>query len=289
MLPDFTILRPSTLDEACALLAEHEGEATAYAGGTELVLVMKLGFADQPYLVDLKGVPGLDELEVRDGVLRIGALVTHRRVERCPSVAAALPALAGLERHVANPRVRGTGTIGGNLAFGEPHSDPATFLVAAGASVECVSTAGRRTVAAADLLMGPFETVLGPDELIVGVDVPVPDAETALAHQRFVLTERPAAIVSVRLSVSDGVVRDACVVAGAASPRPAELPAASAALRGLAVDSGTSDLRAASAAAAETVTLAGEGDEAYLRQLVAVLVRRAATNALAAFRDPGRW
>ncbi|MFC0528729.1 FAD binding domain-containing protein [Phytohabitans kaempferiae] len=282
MLPDFTLLRPATVAEACALLAEQTGEAAAYAGGTELLLAMKLGEATPRYLVDLKGVPGLDPLTVHDGVLRIGALVTHRRLERAPLVAQTLPALAWLERRLANPRIRATGTVGGNLASGRPHSDLATFLIAAGATVSCVSSAGAaRTVAAADLTVAPFQTVLTEDEVIVGVDVPVPAAGTALAHQRFILVERPAATVTVRLTATGGVVTAARVVAGAASPIPAPLPAAADALVGVPLDAGPVELRQAGEAAAETLAVAPGGDEAYQRQLVAVLVRRAAHAALA--------
>ncbi|MFC4055460.1 FAD binding domain-containing protein [Actinomadura syzygii] len=281
MLPDFTILRPATVAEACGLLAEHAGEAAAYAGGTELLVAMKLGLAAPRYLVDLKGAPGLDDLAVRDGVLRVGALATHRRIERSARVAAVLPALAGLERRLANPRIRGTGTVGGNLASGRPHSDLATFLIAAGATVSCASAAGTtRTIDAADLTPAPFQTVLAGDEVVTAVDVPVPHPGTALAHKRFILVERPAATVTVRLSAADGVVTAARVVAGAASPIPAPLPSAADALVGVPVDAGPEMLEAAGAAAGETMTVAPGGDEAYARQLVAVLVRRAAQTAL---------
>jgi len=281
MLPDFTLLRPQTVPDACALLAEHAGEAAAYAGGTELLLAMKLGEAAPRYLVDLKGVRGLDRLDVHDGALRVGALVTHRRLELSPLVAGVLPALATLERQLANPRIRATGTVGGNLASGRPHSDLATFLIAAGATVSCVSSAGTtRTVPAADLTTAPFRTVLAEDEVIVAVDVPVPPAGTALAHQRFILVERPAATVTVRLAAAGGVVTEARVVAGAASPIPRALPAAVGALTGLPLDAGPERLWPAGEAAAETMDVAPGGDEAYQRQLVAVLVRRAARAAL---------
>lgn len=282
MLPDFTILRPATLAGACALLAEHGTAAAAYAGGTELLPAMKLGDAAPRFLVDLKGVPGLDPLGVHDAAVRVGALVTHRRLELSPLVARTLPALAWLERRLANPRIRTTGTVGGNLASGRPHSDLATFLIAAGATVTCASSTGTtRTVAAADLTLAPFHTALAEDEIITAVGIPVPPAGTALAHQRFVLVERPAANVTVRLTAAGGTVTDATVVAGAASPVPAALPEAAAALIGIPLDAGPADLHPAGEAAAQTLTATPGADEAYQRQLVAVLVRRAARAALA--------
>nr|WP_213453533.1 FAD binding domain-containing protein [Micromonospora sp. NBRC 107566] len=212
MLPAFTIRRPESIADACDLLAEYDGDAVAYAGGTELVVAMKLGLADYPVLVDLKGVPGLAGIAVAGGALRIGATATHQQIERSSEVAAVLPALAAVERQVANPRVRTSGTIGGNLAFGEPHSDPATFLVATNGWVSCQAPGGAtRTVPAADLLAEPFQTVLAPDELIVGIEVPLPPPGSALAHRRFVLAERPAAIASVADAQNRALVRGAAL------------------------------------------------------------------------------
>ena len=134
-LPPFEIHRAGSVEEATALVEEHGEDAALYAGGTELLLLMKLGFASFGHLVDVKPVAGLRTIERVDGVLRIGGTVTHREIERSPLVREGWPELAEMERHVANVRVRATGTLGGNLSFADPHSDPATFLLAAGASV----------------------------------------------------------------------------------------------------------------------------------------------------------
>src|SRR3954449_13557532 len=118
LLGDFALHRPRTVAEAIELRAELGEDAALYAGGTELLLSMKLGMLDPGHLIDLKRIEGLGAI-VRDGDhLRIGALATHREVERSPLVLEAVPALAALERAVANVRVRATGTLAGNLAFG---------------------------------------------------------------------------------------------------------------------------------------------------------------------------
>ncbi|HEX5500369.1 MAG TPA: FAD binding domain-containing protein, partial [Thermomicrobiales bacterium] len=132
MLAPFDYHRPQTLAETAALLRALGDAAAIYAGGTELLPLMKDGLIEASHLIDIKGIPGLSEIEWNGdhGGLRIGALATHRAIERSPLVREHLPALADLEANVANVRVRAAGTIGGNCCFAEPHSDPATLLVA---------------------------------------------------------------------------------------------------------------------------------------------------------------
>src|SRR5207302_11225110 len=116
-------------DEASQMLLTHGDDGRAYAGGTELLLAMKYAGLRYERLVDLKTISGLDGIEDTSDGLRIGALATHHAIETSPLVRERLPVLAELESHVANPRVRCTGTLGGNLCFAEPHSDPATLLL----------------------------------------------------------------------------------------------------------------------------------------------------------------
>jgi carbon-monoxide dehydrogenase medium subunit len=128
MIPRFALARPASLPEAFAAYAATDGDGAFIAGGTELLQVMKMGFAQLGTLIDLKGLPELRGIELEpDGRLRIGAATTHREIERSEIVALALPGLVELERGVANVRVRSTGTLGGNLAFAQPHSQPRRY------------------------------------------------------------------------------------------------------------------------------------------------------------------
>jgi carbon-monoxide dehydrogenase medium subunit len=280
VLPAFSILRPRSLDEACGLLAEHRDDAAAYAGGSELLLAMKLGLANYNVLIDLKGLPELSTLVVGDDLLRIGAAVTHRQLERHPEIGRVLPSLVGMERQVANSRVRAVGTLGGNLAFGEPHSDPATFLCVLHARYLCHNADGQyRLITAADFLRSPFETALRPDEIIAQVQVPVPGPETGIAHRRFVLTERPVAIATALIRAERGAITEARLAVGAVGPRPALVPDIGRILVGEPLELGEDVLDAVSELVRETVVF-GEGDSAdYVRHLAGVLSRRSVFEA----------
>ena len=249
-------------------------DAVVYAGGTELLLVMKLGFADYRHLVDVKGIAELSRLEIDEDDLLIGGGVTHRTIERSPVVRERWPALAEMTARVANVRVRGAGTLGGNLAFADPHSDPSTF--AAGASVETWSPSGTRTLAMEDFVLSAYQTALAPGELIAAVRVPPLTAGSGVAHLKIAFHERPAATVTCIVLVADGVVDRARVAVGSVGLAPARLAAVVGAL-------------GAGAPADELERLAREGCEPiedangsveYKRHLAGVLVRRAADRAL---------
>src|SRR5262249_18008335 len=154
-------------EEATELLERYEEDAALYCGGTELLLLLKLGFASFGHLVDLKPVEELRGIRMDDGELVVGAAGTHRRLERSQLVLDRLPALAAMERRVANLRVREVGTLGGNLCFSDPHSDPATFLLALDAEVECRrgGEAARR-IPVGEFVTGPYETALGKGEVL---------------------------------------------------------------------------------------------------------------------------
>lgn len=164
-------LAPRSLDEALELKAERGGEATVVAGGTFVGLMVNQRLLSPSAFLSLRHVPGLDHVRA-DGELRLGALVTHRAVERAPAVRAAWPALAATFAQVATPRVRNQATIGGVLADADHASDPPAMLVALGATVVAQSSRGQRLVPVEDLIVGFYETSLAPDELIVEVRVP---------------------------------------------------------------------------------------------------------------------
>jgi len=267
----FELHRPHELSEALHLLDKHGDDAVLHMGGTELLLLMKLGFAQPGHLVDGKRVASLATLRVDDQRLVIGAGVTHRRLERHRDIARVLPALAVLERSVANVRVRNAGTIGGNLCFAEPHSDPATMFAALGATVQLASTGGERTIPFRDFLRGAFATDLQPGEIMTRIEVPLPPPGARVGYQRIAFKERPDVAAAV---VLDGAQSEVWV--GALAARPLPVPRAAEAL---AASAGRDETAAAEEV--RTAVLAvdtGEGAD-YRAHLAGVLVRRALDGA----------
>jgi carbon-monoxide dehydrogenase medium subunit len=279
-LAPFELHRPGSLAEASELLVSLGDQAVIYSGGTELLLVAKMGFTDFTALVDVKGIPELTSLSV-NGELSIGGAVTHRQVERAESVLRGWPALAEMERHVGNVRVRNTGTIGGNLCFADPHSDPATFLLAVGGELALQrGDAAARRLGVDEFVRGPWMTALEPGELLVSVHVPRLGEGVRVAHRKISFRERPAATVAVRLDVSDGVIAAARVAVGSVNVRPVLLQSADELLRGAEV--AAVDLAAVGrVAGAEAEPVADlNGSVEYKRQLVRVLTERTLAAAL---------
>jgi aerobic carbon-monoxide dehydrogenase medium subunit len=171
--------RPRTLAEACELLAADE-RSVAYGGGTAIQIRRRQdpGFASA--FVDLSGVPGLDRLGRGGTGLRVGAMVTIRRMETDPLVARVAPLAAAAYGKVANPRVRNAASVGGNLAYGSYQLDPPAALLALGAVVEATSVRGVRRIAAAGFFTGARRTALEPGELVTAVEIPaMPPGTTA--------------------------------------------------------------------------------------------------------------
>jgi carbon-monoxide dehydrogenase medium subunit len=290
-LPPFELHRVDTVAEATATLAQLGDDAVLYAGGTELLLLMKLGLASYRHLVDVKPIAELQGIAIADGgVLHVGGGVRHRAIERSPLVAAGWPVFAEMERWVANIRVRTVGTLGGNLAFADPHSDPATFLLAADAVVVLGRGEERRRVPMAEFVLGPYDTALEPGELIVRVEVPPMPAGAGMAHLRFAFHERPAATVSVLARVAGGAIAEARVAIGSVGLQPVRAADAERLLVGLRAD----DLDpAVLRAAGEAAAVAAEPDDdangsaEYKANLVAVLVGRAFRQAVDRTRPAG--
>ncbi len=283
MIPRFSFARPRTLAEAFDAFEAAGGDAAWIAGGTELLQVMKMGFAQFGTLIDLKGLAELHGIAEAEGSLRIGSASSHRAVERSQVVRDRLPGLASLERRVANVRVRSTGTLGGNLAFAEPHSDPATFLLACDARIELSGPAGDRSLSIADFVLGPLFTAREPEEILTAIRIPAAGPGEGCAYDKFAFFERPAASVAVRLSVRDGVISGATVALGSLTEVPTIVEPAGAAFLGVPADVAALDGPVAAAVAAlqdvdAVADLNGSAD--YKRHLAGVLVGRTARAAL---------
>jgi carbon-monoxide dehydrogenase medium subunit len=281
MLSAFTLHQPASVTEASEMLRHYGDDAAVYAGGTELLVLMKERLVHFAHLIDIKRIPGLAGIAVDDaaGSISIGSLTSHRAIERSPLIRERAPLLAEVESQVANIRVRNAGTIGGNLCFAEPHSDPATFFVAWDAQFTLASAAGSRTVAAADFFTGLLETAREPDELLTGIALPLLPPGAGSSYQRFKTHERPAAAAAATLWVEDGRIRDARLVAGSVGIGPERLPAAEEMLKGQEPDATLFARAAESAAASAFIEEEGFESAEYKRHLIGVLMKRALAQA----------
>jgi CO/xanthine dehydrogenase FAD-binding subunit len=162
-------LRPSTLDEALAMKAEHP-DAVPIAGGTDVMVELNFDVRRPPALLDLGRVAELSAWTKENGHVRLGATVPYTRV--VTELGDVLPGLAMASRTVGSPQIRNRGTVGGNLGSASPAGDAHPPLVAVAADVEVASTRGTRTIPAREFFTGPKKSALEPDELIVAVRVP---------------------------------------------------------------------------------------------------------------------
>ena len=291
MLRPFALHRPASVEEACGLLSRLGEDAVPYAGGTELLLLMKEGLLRPRHLVDVKRIPGLDAIVDGGADVTIGAVVTHRAVERSAAVRARCPVLAAVARHVANIRVRNVGTVGGNLAFADPHSDLATLFLALDARVQLASPRGRRELSLDDFVRGPWETARAADELLTSVTLTPWPERTAAAYVKFGVHERPTLGVAVALRLEPAAngaasVAEARLAIGCVDPRPARVPAAEARLRGCPVADLEDSVAEVGARAAASVDPADDlyGSADYKREMVAVFTRRVLRAAAARAR-----
>jgi carbon-monoxide dehydrogenase medium subunit len=311
-LPPFTLHRPESAGQASRLLADLGDEGAAYCGGTELLLAMKLGLAAYEHLVDLKRIGALRGITVLpSGGVRVGAAATHYEIETSPVLRARYPELCAMISQVANVRVRSVGTLGGNLCFADPHSDPAPFLMAAGATMVCQHGETIRRVPAASFLTGLYETALAPGELLTAVELPARPDRTALSHLRFTLTERPAVTVSAMLTLAPAegappaaadpaaadpaaagradvgpVVAQARLIVGSVGSVPGAADTSVVLDASAAGFAAAAEVCASQAAARCTPLPDGEASAEYLRHLVFIHARQALRDAFARASQP---
>src|SRR6266542_3865276 len=162
MIGSLQLLQPTTVQEASKALAEFGDKAKIYAGGAELLLLLRAGLLDAEVLVDVKKIEMLHRVTAENGVLRIGACVTHSALENSALVREHAPSMAYAESQVANVRVRNQGTLGGNLAFNDPHSDPGTVLLIHNAAVTVGDEKGERRITLHDFFIDMYVTALQP-------------------------------------------------------------------------------------------------------------------------------
>ena len=276
----FTMHQPKSAAEASEMLAEFGEKARLYAGGTELLLAMKHDLLRYEHLIDVKTIPGLNKIERQNSCLMIGSIVTHRAIERSPMVKESVPVLAEMESQIANVRVRASGTLGGNLCFAEPHSDPATLLVALGANAHVQGKSGTRTLSIDRLITGAYETSLAGDELLASIEIPIAAKTQRSAYVKFQLHERPTLSLALVLNLDGDNIHKATAVVGSVSTVPTQSEKANTLLAG-----SKSQVAKQLGEAAQILAEAAdpvddlEGSADYKRHLIVVFLKRAFAQA----------
>jgi carbon-monoxide dehydrogenase medium subunit len=201
----FSYIKPSTVDDALALLAEHGEQGKLLSGGQSLMPALNLRLSAPEWLIDIGGLDELRGISVADGVLRIGALTRHVDILRSPEIGIHAPLLSEAMVHVAHPAIRNKGTIGGNLAHADPASEMPACMVALGAVIIARNAQRERRIPASEFFIGIYETVLAADELLAAVELPVAQPNHAHFFHEYCRRTGDYAIVGLAASaVIDG-------------------------------------------------------------------------------------
>ena len=219
----FTYHRPSTVDEAVAMLAALGGTGKVLAGGQSLVPLMSMRLAAPENLVDINHLPGLAAVEVDDAEVRVGALARHSDVERDEQAYAAVPLLRQALQHVAHPTIRNRGTTVGSLVHADPAAEMPAVLALLDGAVELRSTRGTRSVPAAEFFVGPMESSTALDELAVAASFRRPPRGSGSAFRELARRHGDYAMCGVGAVVTsdpDGAVVAARVALISVGPGP---------------------------------------------------------------------
>jgi len=278
-LPKFEYLRAETKEEVCSLLSQYE-EAKVVAGGTDILVQMKMRTITPPYLIGLKNIPDWDTIEGNGKGLRIGALTTLHAVENSSLIREKFPLLAQVAHQMATPHIRRMGTIGGNLCNAAPSADMAPPLMALGAKVKIQGVEGERSIGVEELFTGPGNTILKKGEIVTELELsPLPP------HSGGVYLKLPArtaidiaavgVAVVVTLDPTDATCSDIKIALGAVAPTPIRALKGEAVLKGKKFEAGLMQ-QAAKITLQEAQPISDVRSSAgYRAEMVGVLVQRA--------------
>ena len=283
-MTSFELVEPTHLAAAAHLLDPDDPSVRPIAGGTALMLMMKAGVFRPHKLVSLRKVePIYANISVEADALRVGAMATLGQLERSRDVQKHVPLISRVLVTLSNVRVRNVATVGGALSHGDPHMDLPPVLMALGATLTAVSPAGERQLAVEDLFSGYYETVLGRNELIAEVRIPVQRSKKCWYSK--VTTgsadDWPALGVAAVIDAFGDDIRSVRLVASAATDRAMRLKSAEAVLSGKIVNDRLLALAAEAALTDCEVIADVRGSVSYKRELLRVYVRRTILSALA--------
>lgn len=284
MIPgSFSYHRPTTVSDAVKLLASLGEDARPLAGGHSLVPMMKLRLATPEHLVDLGRIADLKGIRRQGDRLEIGAMTTQHDLLASKEVADTVPILHEAAALIADPQVRYVGTLGGNVANGDPGNDMPALMMALGASYTLTGTAGSREVAALDFYQGAYFTALEPGELLTAISVPIPPAGHGYAYEKLKrkVGDYATAAAAVVLTLKGGVVASCAIALTNLAETPLFADAAARAVIGTRLEPAALKQAAAAAEAIMTPAADARGPVEYRKHVGGIMVTRALARAAA--------
>jgi aerobic carbon-monoxide dehydrogenase medium subunit len=279
----FEYHRPASLSEAVVLLAELDSEARVIAGGHSLIPMMKLRLAMPSHLVDLAGVPELKGMRLDGGDIVIGAMTTQHEIIGSDLLAQHAPILRETAEVIADPQVRYLGTIGGNVANGDPGNDMPAVMMALGATYVLSGASGERRVAARDYYLSTYETAAEPGEVLAAIRVPAPPKGHGWAYEKLKrkVGDYATAAAAVILTISDGAIATCTISLTNVAGTALFASDAAASVIGTALDKPTLARASAAAVAVTEPAADGRGSAEYRGKMAGVMTARALTRAFA--------
>ncbi len=275
----FEYYRPTDMAGVLSILEEHGDDARVMAGGHSLIPMMKLRMADVPHLIDLQDVGGMSDITVGADSITIGAMVTQHDIIDNAALTAAAPILREAALQIADPQVRYMGTVGGNVANGDPGNDMPGLMQCLNASFTVVGPDGTREVAAREFYEAAYMTAREDDEVLTQVTIPRPAGGYAYEKQKRKIGDYATAAAAVQIVKEGGSCVSASIAMTNLSDTPVYSDAAGAALVGTAVDDAAINAAIAAMLGDIDPTEDNRGPVAFKKHVAGVILRRAIARA----------
>ena len=275
----FEYYRPKDISGVIALLEQHGDDARVMAGGHSLIPMMKLRMADVPHLIDLQDVAGLNGIQVGTDTITIGAMVTQADIIDHSELSNVAPILREAALQIADPQVRYMGTVGGNVANGDPGNDMPGLMQCLDAQFTLVGADGERSVAAREFYEAAYLTAREDEEVLTAISIPVPQGGYAYEKQKRKIGDYATAAAAVQITKSGGACDTASIAMTNLSDTPIYSAAAAEALVGTPVDKEA--VAAAVAAMMDDIDPAEDnrGPVAFKKHVAGVILTRAIERA----------
>jgi len=273
---------PKTTKEAVTLLSKEKGKTFVLAGGTDLLVKLRMDMIEPDLMIDIKRIPAMNEINKTATGFKIGSAVSGRQLGASKALIKAWPGVVEATNLIGSDQIQGRCTMVGNLCNASPAADSVPAMIAAGAKAVVVGKAKRRTVAVENIVTGPGQTSLAKGEIIEAITLPKRPAKSGDAYLRFIpRTEMDIAVVGVAVSLTckRGVIDSARVSLGAVAPTPLLVKEAAAAIIGTKLDKEALENLAAACSAACNPIDDKRGTVEYRVRVAGVLAKRAANIA----------